>query len=92
MVGEDAILIPSQRGSTELGCLYRLNPVGAFLWDRIDGERTVTELAGAVCREFAASLTDVENDVLTFLAQLELIGAAQMLAESGDGKRTEASH
>ena len=80
-VGEDAILMPLGYGSSEPPCVFRLNPVGAFLWDQIDGQRTVTELASAVCDEFAATLTEVENDVCQFLCQLENIGAARMLEE-----------
>jgi hypothetical protein len=90
-VGEDAILVPSWSSGDGPACIYRLNPVGAFLWNRIDGERTVTDLATAVCQEFAASVTDVERDVRQFLLQLEGIGAARPLGSASGCRRQRGS-
>lgn len=77
-VGDEAILVPISPPSADLNQCYRLNEVAAFVWERIDGRRSVSELASAVCREFAAEFPQVRSDLDCFLRQLEAIGAVSV--------------
>lgn len=71
------ILVHTRRGDV-MERLYLLNDVGAFVWDRIDGERTVAELANDICGSFAVDLPQAEVDLLAFLQQLKKIGAIKL--------------
>ena len=47
-----------------------LNAVGAYLWESLDGELTVAELATQVRQTYDVSESQAEADVLEFLDEL----------------------
>ncbi len=48
-----------------------LNQVGAFIWDKIDGQTTLVELIKAVANTFDVEPQMAEQDVITFLKDLQ---------------------
>ena len=74
-IGGEMILVPIRNNAGDLQCIYSLNEAGAFLWERVDGERTVAELLESVRAEFDDLPNEIEGDVTRFLSQLEEIGA-----------------
>ncbi len=50
--------------------LYTLNPTGQAIWQRLDGRRTLREVAAALVEEFNAPLAKVETDVLGLASEL----------------------
>jgi hypothetical protein len=61
----EALLVDLQRSTLQV-----LNPVGARLWDLIDGRRTVAELAQVLHAEYAVSLEQARADVQAFCEDL----------------------
>jgi hypothetical protein len=61
----EALLVDLQRSTLQV-----LNPVGARLWDLIDGRRTVADLAEVLCAEYAVGLEQARADVQTFCEDL----------------------
>jgi hypothetical protein len=55
--------------------LLGLNPVGARIWDLIDGTRAVDEIVDVLAGEFEATHDQLARDVDGFLAQLVAAGA-----------------
>jgi len=47
-----------------------LNQVGAFIWDKIDGIRSIYELVNAITREFEVDEERATEDVASFLKLL----------------------
>ncbi len=74
-IGDEVIIVPIRNNVGDLACIYSLNEVGAFVWERIDGGQAITSLVDAVCGEFEADRGEVERDLGEFLGQLEEIGA-----------------
>lgn len=74
-IGDEVILVPIRNNVSDLQCIYSLNEVGAFVWDRIDGGQAMPSLIDAVCGEFEADREEVERDLAEFLSHLEEIGA-----------------
>jgi Coenzyme PQQ synthesis protein D (PqqD) len=56
--------------SLESAQYHGVNDVGWFIWELVDGERTVTEIAEAVRREFADAPPGLEDEVAAFLESL----------------------
>jgi len=56
---------------------YGLNPVGAFLWDRLEEPQTVRELEAATASEFDVARDRCRDDVRAFLADLLDAGLAE---------------
>lgn len=65
LVDGEAVLVHPGQGKVRV-----LNAVGARLWDLVDGERTVAEVARAVADEYDVDLGTAQADAVRFLADL----------------------
>jgi hypothetical protein len=50
--------------------LYTLNPTGQAIWQKLDGQRTLGEVAIALATEFTALPAEIETDVLGFAGEM----------------------
>jgi hypothetical protein len=50
--------------------LYTLNPTGQAIWNMLDGQRTLGQVAAALTRDFDALQAEIEADVLGFAAEM----------------------
>jgi coenzyme PQQ synthesis protein D (PqqD) len=69
--GEAFIVVPG------LGEYNILNPIGTRVWDLIDGQRGVTDIARVISDEFEVTAETAEADVRSFVEDLR---KHQMLA------------
>lgn len=65
LIEGEAILLDGVEGE-----LIRLNPVGAEIWNAIDGGRTVGEIIGYICGIFDVSERKARRDVHRFIKRL----------------------
>jgi hypothetical protein len=56
--------------SLDEGTYFRLNEVGALIWDLCDGDHTVGEIVDAISAEYDASLDQVGADVISLVEEL----------------------
>jgi hypothetical protein len=67
----DIVIIPLVAGiGDEDDELFTLNETGKAIWQRLDGERTLGDVAKALTEEFDAPLADLQADVLGFAGEL----------------------
>ena len=52
------------------GMMHQLNLVGGLIWQQCDGQKTLTEIAGELAKEFSVEQVEVETDVAEFVADL----------------------
>jgi 5-methylthioribose kinase len=50
--------------------LYTLNETGQAIWQKLDGQRTLKDVAALAADEFDAALPEVENDVVGFAGEM----------------------
>jgi hypothetical protein len=50
--------------------LHNFNDVGTRVWELVDGERTVAEIAAVISGEYEVELAVAETDILAFLDEL----------------------
>jgi len=67
--GEE-ILVPIVHSGDEVDSIYTLDEVGKFIWERIDGERTVRDVIDAVKDEYEGDAGHIEGSVQTFVKDL----------------------
>jgi len=72
-VATEVILVPIRNNVREVG-IYRLNEVAGFVWDRLDGERTIGDLAREVTEVYEVDAEAARRDVETLLAKLTQMG------------------
>ena len=53
---------------------HELDEVASFVWERINGQRTIAEISQEVCGEFTVDETTAINDVANFAVELESKG------------------
>ena len=56
--------------SLDTKVLRGLNPVGSRVWELIDGQRSVEEIAGLIVKEFEVECTQADEDVRGFVQEL----------------------
>ncbi len=67
----ELIIIPLVAGVGDMEDeLYTLNETGRAIWDRLDGIKSLRQLAADLTDEYDAPLGDVERDVLGLVTEL----------------------
>ncbi|HPZ09234.1 MAG TPA: PqqD family protein [Candidatus Eremiobacteraeota bacterium] len=65
------IIIPITSGIGDLEDeLYTLNETGKNIWDRLDGKKSLKEIAMELSKEFDAPLEEIEKDVAGLTEEL----------------------
>ena len=72
-VGEEVIFI-SSKGDM----LHTLDPVGAFIWKHIDGERSIKDILAILLESYDVVVSAAERDILHFFDELERKNIVQM--------------
>ncbi len=80
-VAGEHMLVPSVIRGVDLESLFLLNSTGVYVWERLDGQRRIRDLAAAVAEAFAIESAAAVADVTAFLADL----LARNLAEFAGG-------
>ena len=72
-VAGEILLIPIRGRVADLQRIFAVDPVGDFVWQRLDGMASLREIAEALCGAFDVDPEAAEADVCAFAG--ELIGA-----------------
>jgi hypothetical protein len=74
-IDDETILVPIKNNVGDMGAIYNLNEVGAYVWMNLDGEKTLFDIKNMVAGEFEVPMQDLEGDLMEFVEQLERIEA-----------------
>jgi len=65
--GNEYVLVPITNNIADMNSVYTLNETGAFIWDHIDGKRTLEEIISALTAEYDIDSVNAEKDVFAFV-------------------------
>lgn len=68
--GSDYILVPIRDNIADMEAVYTLNDSGAFIWDLIDGKRSVKAIADEMVRKFNIDNKTAIKDVMDLIDDL----------------------
>lgn len=68
--GNEYVLIPVANNIADMNSVYTLNESGAFIWELIDGKRTIGEIVDALTEEYNIDRGLAESDVNSFLSDM----------------------
>lgn len=68
--GSEYVLVPVSNNIAEMDSVYTLNETGAFIWEQIDGKRTIKELIEAMISEYDIDEETAMKDVFSFIENL----------------------
>ena len=72
---DEFVLVPIHQDVADMDCIYTLNPVGASVWQRLDGPASLAELQTALMDEYDVDAAVLAADLEGFLGELMAIGA-----------------
>jgi len=65
--GNEYVLVPIANNIADMNSVYTLNETGAFIWEQINGKRSVEELIAAVTAEYDIDYENASIDVFEFI-------------------------
>ena len=74
-IGDETILVPIKDNVGDMGSIYNLNEVGAFVWEHLDGKQSLSDIKDMIFEEYNVSPDMAKKDLCDFIAQLKEIGA-----------------
>lgn len=81
-VAGELLLVPIRRNASEMEGLFTLNETAAFIWDMLDGTKSLEQLCDGLAGAFDVSPEQAESDIQELLLQLVEIGAVHENASS----------
>jgi len=69
-IAGETILVPIRGRLVDLQRIFSVNPVGAHIWQRLDGKRTLAEVRDSVLETFDVEDDRAEADIQEFVAEL----------------------
>jgi hypothetical protein len=75
----ETILVPIRSNVADLDCIYSLNPVGALVWEHLDGTTDLKTIQELLMREYDVSHKEAEMDLLAFIADMQTISAVDWI-------------
>lgn len=68
--GNEYVLVPIANNIADMDSVYTLNETGAFLWEQLDGKKTVKDLINALISEYDVDTETATSDVLLFIEEM----------------------
>ena len=65
--GNEYVLVPIANNIADMDKVFTLNETGAFIWDQIDGKRSVEEIIGALTTEYDIDNETAAEDLFAFI-------------------------
>jgi hypothetical protein len=65
--GNEYVLVPVTNNIADMHSVFTLNETGAFIWEQIDGKRSVGDIIATLTTEYEIDNKIAEEDVLSFI-------------------------
>jgi len=72
-IADEFVLVPIRQKAVDLRSIYTLNDTAAFVWELMNGSRSVSEISGEVVKSFEVDPSAADADVEAILSQLEAL-------------------
>ena len=76
-IADEGVLVPLYQQENEENCIYTLNGIGAFIWEKLEQPSSVAELRSAIFAEYEADPDTIDADLDRFLVEMKTIGAVK---------------
>jgi len=80
VVRSEAILVLAEQSKLKV-----LNELGTRIWEMVDGQQSVRQIAAQLCQEYDVDAAQAEQDTLEFLAELLGRGLLEVRTPSSQG-------
>jgi methyltransferase-like protein len=70
--GNEYVLVPVANNIADMNSVYTLNETGAFLWEMIDGRKTISDLIESLISEYEIDKETAAADVMSFIEEMKI--------------------
>jgi hypothetical protein len=74
-VAGEFVIVPLRDQAADIDSVYNLNPVAAFIWQRLDGQTRGDTIVREIVERFAVGEEEAASDYVHFVDQLRSIRA-----------------
>lgn len=74
-IGDETILVPIRDHVGGISFIYNLNETAGFIWEHLDGERSLLDIRQMLANAFDVEPERAERDVSDLIEELEEINA-----------------
>jgi hypothetical protein len=74
-IADEYVIVPIMGRGADVDSIFTLNRVGAFIWERLDGETRGDAAVAALAAEFEVEAERARKDYCAFLRKLQSINA-----------------
>jgi len=74
-IEDETILVPIKDNVGDMGSLYNLNEVAAFVWEQLNGKKSLRDIKNRLVEEYDIPAEEAGNDLSEYIAQLKEIDA-----------------
>jgi len=78
-IAGETIIVPIRGKLADMQNIFAVNVVAEFIWERMDGRRTVDQIAREVAGHFEVSDSQALSDVLEFAGELDRSGLIEKM-------------
>lgn len=68
--GNEYVLVPITNNIADMNSVYTLNETGAFIWEHIDGKKTVEEIIDKLTKEYDIDRQNAQSDIFSFIENM----------------------
>ena len=76
-IADESILVPIHQDVADMNCIYTLNELGAFIWERLSEPKTKSALQTEIMAEYEAAPDVLAKDLARFLDEMQAINAVE---------------
>jgi len=77
-IENETILVPIKDNVGDMGSIYSLNEIGAFIWEQLDGMQNLKSIKDKILDEYEVSPQEAEADLRSFVVDLVEIDAVHL--------------
>ncbi len=81
-IEDETILVPIKDNVGDMGSIYNLNEVAAFVWEQLDGQKSLRDIKHRLSEEYEVSAKEAEDDLSAYITQLKEIEAVTRISSS----------
>jgi len=68
--GNEYVLVPITNNIADMNSVYTLNETGAFIWEQINGKRSVEEIISVLITEYDIDEKTASEDLFSFIENM----------------------
>lgn len=68
--GSEYVLVPIANNIADMNSVYTLNETGAFIWEHIDGKKSLEEIINSLTEEYEIDYETATSDVISLIENM----------------------